>query len=108
MERALPYIIVVKSLESVACRRHLQDNKNITTQYNSDTVARPRGAGQRRNGEFPKQNHRKEVICRVFYVLILRLWTSWSLGLDDPLSQVSATVQRQAGVNPQSQVDGGL
>ena len=104
MERALPYIIVVKSLESVACRRHLQDNKNITTQYNSDTVA----SGKMENF----LNHRKEVIWmgrrRVFYVLILRLWTSWSLGLDDPLSQVCATVQRQAGVNPQSQVDGGL
>ena len=31
MERAPPYIIVVKSLESVAFRRLLQDNKNITT-----------------------------------------------------------------------------
>ena len=31
MERAPPYIILVKSLESVAFRRLLQDNKNITT-----------------------------------------------------------------------------
>ena len=35
MERAPPYIIVVKSLESVAFRRLLQDNKNITTADNT-------------------------------------------------------------------------